>query len=65
VRGINLTKLESRPFRGERWKYVFFAEWNATVQGRVRLLLAQLRGQVYTLRVLGSYPAGPHLETMG
>lgn len=66
VRGINLTKLESRPFRGERWKYVFFADVECDLsKAEYDSVLAQLRDKCHTLRVLGSYPAGPHLETMG
>lgn len=66
VEGINLTKLESRPLRGEKWKYVFFADLqcdlgNETFQG----LLAGLRGELNSLRILGSYPAGPHLDVSG
>ena len=58
-RGINMTKLESRPFKGEKWKYVFFADLDCDLTAEdYQALLDDLRRQCQTLRVLGSYPAG-------
>jgi len=66
VEGINLTKLESRPLRGEKWKYVFFADLQCDLgQGQFTTMLDQLRGELHSLRILGSYPAGPHLDVSG
>ncbi|MFZ5428553.1 MAG: prephenate dehydratase [Thermodesulfobacteriota bacterium] len=64
--GINLTKLESRPLRGEKWKYVFFADLQCDL-GREEFakMLAELRNELHSLRILGSYPAGPHLDVSG
>ncbi|WP_419785220.1 prephenate dehydratase [Pseudodesulfovibrio sp.] len=54
---INLTKLESRPFRGEKWKYVFFADLECDLSGgRYEDVLEDIREQCHTLRVLGTYP---------
>lgn len=61
--GINLTKLESRPLRREKWKYVFFADLECDLAAeRYATMLANLRQAVHSLRILGSYPAGPHLD---
>ncbi|MBG0791176.1 MAG: prephenate dehydratase [Desulfovibrionaceae bacterium] len=54
---INLTKLESRPFKGEKWKYVFFADLACDMSGgRYEDVLEEIRNQCHTLRVLGTYP---------
>ena len=54
---INMTKLESRPFRGEKWKYVFFADLECDLGGdRYEDVLNDVRDQCHTLRVLGTYP---------
>jgi len=56
-RGINLTKIESRPRRERLGHYMFFADLDAsTADPRVEEALAALSGRVETLRVLGSYP---------
>jgi chorismate mutase/prephenate dehydratase len=65
-RAINITKLESRPLRGEKWKYVFFTDLECDLsKAEYESFLAELRQRCHTLKVLGSYPAGPHIETMG
>jgi prephenate dehydratase len=57
-RGINLTKIESRPRRVRLGHYMFFADLEGHEQEpQVAEALATLRGRVETLRVLGSYPA--------
>src|SRR5436190_4301400 len=57
-RGINLTKIESRPRRVRLGHYMFFADLEGAV-GRppVDEALDALRKRVETIRVLGSYPA--------
>src|SRR3954453_5988858 len=57
-RGINLTKIESRPRRVRLGHYMFFADLEGAV-GRplVDEALAALSERVETIRVLGSYPA--------
>lgn len=61
--GINMRKLESRPLRGECWKYVFFAD----VEQDLRLpkhkdLLGQLHNICTNFRILGAYQVGPQLD---
>jgi prephenate dehydratase len=57
-RGINLTKIESRPSGVGLGHYMFFADLEgAEVDPPVREALGALRARVETLRVLGSYPA--------
>lgn len=55
--GLNLTKIESRPHRGELGKYKFFLD----VEGHrrdseVESALAEVEKEVLFLNVLGSYP---------
>lgn len=61
--GINMKKLESRPQRGEKWKYVFFVDVECDLgTERYARVVEELRHLCHTLRILGSYPAGPQLE---
>jgi prephenate dehydratase len=58
-RGINLTKIESRPRRVALGHYMFFADLEGAEDDEsVRDALDALRGKVQTLKVLGSYPVG-------
>ena len=55
-RGVNLTRIESRPRRTSLGHYMFFVDLEGgTGDPRVADALATLRGQVEELRVLGSY----------
>jgi prephenate dehydratase len=57
-RGVNLTKIESRPMRGGLGRYMFFADLEGPRDhGPVADAIEGLREQAQTLRVLGSYPA--------
>ena len=61
--GINLTKLESRPIRGEKWQYVFFADLQCDLtREEYKKLLATLTENTHSLRILGCYPAGPQVD---
>lgn len=61
--GINMRKLESRPLRGEAWKYVFFADVESDLEDPVHQpLMDALRAVCTSVRVLGSYPTGPQLD---
>lgn len=56
-RGVNLTKIESRPRRVRLGHYMFFADLDGGAEtAAVREALEGLRGRVETLKVLGSYP---------
>ena len=59
-RGINLTKIESRPRRVQLGHYMFFCDLEGHERDQpVAEALGALRELVETLRVLGSYPAAP------
>lgn len=61
--GINMKKLESRPLRGEKWRYVFFVDVECDLgTERYTALVSSLRELCHTLRILGSYPAGPYFD---
>ncbi|MBX5468601.1 MAG: prephenate dehydratase [Thermoleophilaceae bacterium] len=63
-RGINLTRIESRPRRVRLGHYMFFADLEGTCdEPRVQAALDGLRRRVETLRVLGSYPAAPVIDS--
>lgn len=56
-RGINLTRIESRPSRREAWTYVFFADLQGHPEDdRVREALAKLEERCTFVRVIGAYP---------
>ncbi len=55
-RGLNLSKLESRP-AGEPWSYRFFLEFDAdATDPSATAALDEVRAQALRLDVLGSYP---------
>lgn len=55
-RGVNLLKLESRPFVGKPWEYLFYVDWEGNlVEGKYQELVEELRTKSTFLRVLGSY----------
>ncbi len=56
-RGINLTKIESRPVRDRAWEYVFFIDFEGHIKDEpIMELLAALEKGALFLRLLGSYP---------
>lgn len=56
-RGVNLSRLESRPARTARWEYVFWADLDAGVDEPALVAgLDDLRARAAMVRVLGSYP---------
>jgi prephenate dehydratase len=56
-RGINLSKLESRPSRVAAWEYVFLADLDAAADSAACAdALAELAAVTTMVRVLGSYP---------
>jgi prephenate dehydratase len=57
-RGVNLTRIESRPRRDRLGDYVFFVDLEgAAADESVRAAIDGLRGHCDSVRVLGSYPA--------
>jgi chorismate mutase/prephenate dehydratase len=58
-KGLNMTKIESRPSRRRAWEYVFFVDIDGHERdAAVGEALAIVAGQCEALKVLGSYPKG-------
>ena len=58
ARGLNLTKIESRPTKRRPWEYVNFVDFEGHRETpAVAGALAELRQRCLFLKVLGSYPA--------
>lgn len=56
TRGINLSKLESRPSRNQPWQYVFYLDFEGhTEDAACRAALSDLLFQTTFLKILGSY----------
>jgi prephenate dehydratase len=56
-RGLNLSRLESRPTRAARWEYVFWVDLDADArESTAGAALDELRREAAMVRVLGSYP---------
>jgi prephenate dehydratase len=57
TRGINLTKLESRPSKNRPWEYVFYVDFEGHVDDQLcsQALLDLLKNTSF-LKILGSYP---------
>jgi len=56
ARGLNLTKIESRPLPGRPWEYLFYLDVVVTGEG-ISGALEELRAFTSSIRVLGTYPA--------
>jgi chorismate mutase / prephenate dehydratase len=57
-RGINLTKIQSRPVEGEAWAYMFFVEVQGHFTDRALVTaFEELKRSTKFFKVLGSYPA--------
>lgn len=58
-RGINLTRIESRPMRQGLGRYMFFCDLEGKEDDTlVAEAIAQLRTKAESVRILGSYPVG-------
>lgn len=56
-KGINLSKIESRPTKRRAWDYVFFTDVDGHIQDpKVKHAIEQLESHTKMLRILGSYP---------
>ncbi|MCS7221566.1 MAG: prephenate dehydratase [Anaerolineae bacterium] len=59
-RGINLTKIESRPRRNRPWHYVFYLDFEGHwKEERCKEALVGLLSRAAFVKLLGSYPAAP------
>jgi chorismate mutase/prephenate dehydratase len=53
---VNITKLESRPWRGRTWEYVFYLDLDGDIKdGKVSEALEQLARSASCIRVFGSF----------
>ena len=58
-KGINLTKIESRPSKKGLWKYYFFVDMEGHYESpKVKKALGELKKKCHFLKILGSYPKG-------
>ena len=58
-KGINLTRIESRPDKGKPWEYIFFIDFEGhAANSNVIEALDEMKRHVLFLRLLGSYPQG-------
>jgi prephenate dehydratase len=56
-RGVNLSRIESRPLRQELGRYMFFCDLEgALMDSTVSEAIEQLRTKAESVRILGSYP---------
>jgi len=59
ARGVNLSRIESRPLRQGLGRYMFFCDLEgATSDPAISEALASLREKAESVRILGSYPIG-------
>ena len=62
-KGINLSKLESRPRRNRPWHYVFLSRFRGTLAGpELPTRLVGLLHKSAFVKLLGSYPAAPTVD---
>jgi prephenate dehydratase len=66
TRGINLTKLESRPRRNRPWHYVFYLDFEGHWQDPTcQQALVGLLSRAAFVKLLGSYPAAEMVRPEG
>lgn len=55
--GLNLSRIQSRPSRGQVWEYIFFIDFSGHVEDEnVTRALEAVRSECQFLKILGSYP---------
>ena len=63
-RGLNLTKIESRPDRQHAWHYIFYLDFEGHIEDpTVEQALLNLLKQATLVKIMGSYPKGIKDET--
>ncbi len=56
-KGVNLSKIESRPTKGKPWEYVFFIDFEGhSKDPHIAEALSKVKEQVFFIKILGSYP---------
>lgn len=59
---INLTKIESRPFRKKPWEYIFFIDLEGHQEDQpVKRAIDRVTAMSQFIKILGSYPKGTRL----
>ena len=62
TRGVNLVKIESRPYRLKTWDYVFYCDFDGHIEDEhIHAALEDLRERASFLKILGSYPRARNL----
>jgi prephenate dehydratase len=56
-KGINLTKIESRPVKHKRWEYIFFLDFEGHATDiHIHEAMDEMEENVIFMKLLGSYP---------
>jgi chorismate mutase/prephenate dehydratase len=62
-RGLNLSRVQSRPTRRRAWEYAFFLDLEGHVQDKdVAEALAELKEVATGVKLLGSYPQSEEVK---
>ena len=62
-RGMNLTKVESRPLLGKPWEYMFYVDFeHAFSPETLKRALTALKAEAATLTIIGAYDRGATYE---
>jgi len=60
--GLNMTRIESRPDRRQRWTYYFFIDIEGHAETAwIKAALAETAGRCSFWKILGSYPRSPEV----
>jgi chorismate mutase/prephenate dehydratase len=58
-RGVNMTRIESRPMKTKKWEYIFFIDINGHQDdGNIEEALLEMEKNCVFMKRLGSYPVG-------